>query len=147
MGILIKSGEKMKPGIDYVGVGVAAMIVKDKQVLLHLRKGSHGEGTWSLPGGHLELNETFEQGAIRETKEEFGVDIKPIKVISVSNNLSYGKHYVTIGLLAEIISGEPRVMEPDRCTEIKWFPLNKLPKNLFQPSERTIAHYRGEPLG
>lgn len=137
----------MKPGVDYVGVGVAAMIVKDGKVLLHLRKGAHGEGTWSHPGGHLELNETFEQCAIRETKEEFGIDIKPLKVISISNNIAYGTHYITIGVIADIVSGEPKIMEPDRCAEIKWFPLDKLPKNLFHAASRIIAHYKGEPLG
>ena len=137
----------MKPGIDYVGVGVAAMIIKAGKLLLHRRKGSHGEGTWSLPGGHLELNETFEACAVRETKEEFGIDIKPLKVISVSNNIAYGKHYVTIGVLAELVSGEPKIMEPDRCDAVGWFDLNELPENIFHASGRIIAHYRGEPLG
>jgi 8-oxo-dGTP diphosphatase len=147
MGTLIKSGEKMKSGIDYVGVGVGVIILKDGKVLLHRRKNVCGAGTWALPGGHLEVNETFEACAIRETKEEMGVDIKPLKVMSISNNIAYGVHYVTIGVLAELVSGEPKIMEPDKCDAVKWFDLNKLPANIFHASGRVIAHYRGEPLG
>jgi 8-oxo-dGTP diphosphatase len=137
----------MKPGIDFIGVGVGVLIIKDRKVLLHKRKGAHSPGTWSLPGGHLEYNETFEQAAIRETKEEMGIEIKPIKVMSISNNRATDVHYVTIGVLADIASGEPKIMEPHKCGGIKWFDLNDLPENLFQPTERIIAHYRGESLG
>ena len=137
----------MKPGTDFVGVGVGILILDQGKVLLLKRKGSHGEGTWCLPGGHLEFNESFEECAKREAKEEVNVDIHPEEVMSISNNKIYDKHYVTIGVRARIIDGIPRIMEPEKCDELKWFYLDALPENLFQPTERVIAHHRGEPLG
>src|SRR3989339_718967 len=57
-------------------VGVAVIIIKNGKVLMHKRKNSHGDGTWSLPGGHLEFNESLEECAQRETFEETGMKIK-----------------------------------------------------------------------
>jgi 8-oxo-dGTP diphosphatase len=54
------------------------MIVKNGSVLLGKRKGSHGEGEYAFPGGHLEYMESFEQCAHRETLEECGVEIEHI---------------------------------------------------------------------
>jgi 8-oxo-dGTP diphosphatase len=51
-------------------VGVAILITEDDRVLLMKRKGIHGTGTWSTPGGHLDFGDTPEQCAARETKEE-----------------------------------------------------------------------------
>ncbi|MDD5182495.1 MAG: NUDIX domain-containing protein [Candidatus Nanoarchaeia archaeon] len=137
----------MKPGVDYVCVGVGVLVVKDGKVLMQKRKGAAGAGTWALPGGHLELKESFFDCAKREIMEEHGVEIRPLKVVSVNNNIGYGRHSVTVGVLAEITKGVPKIMEPDKCEEIKWFDINKLPKNMFDASEWVIAHYKGEPLG
>ena len=56
-------------------VGLGVCIVKDNKVLLGKRKGSHGAGTWSFPGGHLEFQETWEKCAKREVLEETGLKI------------------------------------------------------------------------
>jgi 8-oxo-dGTP diphosphatase len=56
-------------------VGVGVFIIKDKKILMGKRINSHGEGTWSLPGGHLEFFETFEDCAKREVMEETGLKI------------------------------------------------------------------------
>ena len=50
-------------------VGIGVMIFKDGKVLLGKRKGSHGEGDWAFPGGHLDYMEGFEECARRETRE------------------------------------------------------------------------------
>jgi ADP-ribose pyrophosphatase YjhB (NUDIX family) len=75
---MINSEEKPK-------VGVGVMIFKDGKVLLTKRKGSHGAGDYSFPGGHLEHMESFEECAIRETKEECGLEIKNIKFQYLTN--------------------------------------------------------------
>ncbi len=54
-------------------VGVGVIVVRTGRVLLGLRQGSHGEGTWALPGGHLEFGETVPACAARELLEETGL--------------------------------------------------------------------------
>jgi len=103
-------------------VGVGVMIMKDGKVLLGKRKGSHGEGEWSFPGGHLEYMESFEDCARREVREECGIEIEKIRFQFVSNVTSYKpKHYVHIGLIADWESGVVEVLEPEKCEEWKWF--------------------------
>jgi len=104
-------------------------------VLLHLRKGKHSPGVWAFPGGHMEKYETFEETAIRETMEEAGTDIKITtpKFWTAFNTRFYTeeKHYVFLVMVADWISGEAKVMEPDKNAEWRWFDWNCLPRNIM----------------
>jgi 8-oxo-dGTP diphosphatase len=72
------------------------------------RQGSHGEGTWSIPGGHLEFGESFEAAATREVSEETGMEIENIQYFATTNDVfSEGKHYVTVWLRADWKANEP----------------------------------------
>ena len=84
----------------YPRVGLGIIIVnKDGNILIGKRKGSHAQ-KYSIPWGHLDLGETFEEGAIREIKEETNLDIFEPKVIAISNNLETykeeGKHHISV---------------------------------------------------
>ncbi len=128
---------------NYPKVGVGVMIFKDGKVLLTMRKGSHGAGTYSFPGGHLEYMESFEDCAVRETKEECGIEIKNIRFLFVTNVKKYApKHYVHIGLSAEWKSGEPRVMEPAKAEEWNWYGLDNIPVPLFEFSRLSFDAYK-----
>src|SRR5581483_6123268 len=110
-------------------VGVGVLVLKDGKVLMTKRKGSHGAGEYSFPGGHLEYMESFEDCARRETKEECGLEIQNIRFLYVTNVKKYApKHYVHIGLVADWASGEPQTLEPTKAEEWKWYDLNALPK-------------------
>jgi 8-oxo-dGTP diphosphatase len=123
-----KNGEKPRP---LTGVGV--MIFEDGQVLMSVRKGSHGEGEYSFPGGHLEFGESFEKCARREVLEEAGIEIDNIRFQYLANVKKYDrKHYVHIGLLADWKNGEPQILEPDKNEKWQWYSLDKLPKPLFE---------------
>lgn len=114
-------------------VGIGVFIFKNGKFLVGHRKGSHGEGSWAVPGGHLEFGETFEQTAIREIKEETGLDIKDIRFGAVTNDIfkDENKHYVTIWLTSQWKSGEPEILEPHKCIEQRWVDFNSLPEPLF----------------
>lgn len=139
----------MAGSITKVGVGV--MIVRDGKVLLGLRHSDaekasselHGEGAWTMPGGKMDFQETFETLCFRETKEETGIEIdkSKIQLISVQQNIIPEKHFITLGFLCEKFEGEPRVCEPDEIGEWKWFPFSDLPKNMFPPSRKVLDHY------
>ena len=55
-------------------IGFGVIVIKDNKVLLGKRKNAHGEGFWCFPGGHLEFNEEIGDCAVREVKEETGIE-------------------------------------------------------------------------
>lgn len=114
-------------------VGIGVIVIKDNMVLFHKRKGSHGEGTWSLPGGHLEMYESLEECAMRETMEETGISIKNVRFSTVTNDFfpDNEKHYLTVYMIAEHDSGEAVIKEPDKCECWQWFEWDNLPSPLF----------------
>lgn len=123
-----------------VGVGVI-VVNQDKEILIGKRKGSHAP-SYSIPGGHLELGESFEQGAIREIKEETGMTIEGPQVICVTNNLKTfeqeGYHSVSVILVARQYQGEPQLLEPDKCEGWLWVNPNTLPQPHFDASESAV---------
>jgi 8-oxo-dGTP diphosphatase len=116
-------------------IGVAVIVVREGRVLLGQRLGAHGEGTWALPGGHLEFGETIEGCAGRELAEETGLHADDFSPGPFTNNVlaSKGLHYVTLFMLAHEAVGEPERLEPDKCAGWHWFPWSALPSPLFSP--------------
>jgi len=112
---------------------VGTIITKGERVLLLRRKYVHGAGSWSTPGGHLEFGESPEECAIREAKEETGVDITDVKFRAITNDVfeENGKHYVTIWMEGRYLSGEPAINAPYEMAEVGWFTWDALPKPLF----------------
>ena len=120
-------------------VGVAAWLRnKDGHILMGKRKGSHGAGTWSLPGGHIEFGEHPCESVRRELKEECGLEVGDIVR---TFRFPYGnrffpednKHYITLFFDAEylISRGPPMNLEPHKCDGWFWFPMDALPSPLF----------------
>jgi 8-oxo-dGTP diphosphatase len=118
-----------------VRVGIAVFIFKDGKFLMQQRQGSHGAGSWSVPGGHLEIGESFEDTARREVKEETGLEIKNVRFGGITNDnfINEGKHYVTIWMLSDWQSGIEHITEPDKCLKLEWSTFDTLPTPLFLP--------------
>lgn len=126
-----------------VWLGVV-IVNKDKQILVGKRKGGH-EPYFSIPGGNLEVGESFEEAAVREIKEETSLDIKNPKVIAVTNNLETyhkeGLHYISIILLVQEFSGDIKIMEPEKCEQWLWSDPNNLPTPHFSASAMGVNCY------
>lgn len=105
------------------------------------RKGSHGDGHWSIPGGHLEFGETFEETTRREVLEETSLKIDNVRFGAVTNDFfeSEGKHYITIWVLSDWESGKEHVTEPDKFIEMRWCDFDTLPGPLFLPWQQLLA--------
>ena len=117
---------------ERVGIGVVA--VRDGEVLLGLRRGAHGAGTWSFAGGHPLPGESAEDGALRELYEETGLAAANPRVVAETHeSFPHGVRYRTIFVQVDCSSGEPVVREPDRCREWDWFSWDEPPLPLFAP--------------
>lgn len=135
------NAQLMRP---FVGVGV--LIIKNGQLLLAKRTNSHGNNCWAPIGGHLEYGESPEECAIREAREEAGIVIKNISRFSFTNDIFVDehKHYISIFLLAESFSGEPTILEPEKCARLEFFAFNNLPTPLFLPLQNLINQLHGQ---
>ncbi|RMZ73382.1 NUDIX domain [Pyrenophora seminiperda CCB06] len=114
--------------MDRPKIGVAAFLQHPQNpssILMGTRLSSHGAGTLQCPGGHLEHGESFAQTAIREVKEETGLDVGRVRFVTDEEGKGgKSKHYVTIFVVCEIIGEEvvARTMEPTKCSGWEWIP-------------------------
>jgi len=121
-------------------VGVCLCILRDGKILFHKRKGGSSHDSWAFPGGHLEYGETFEEAALRELSEEAGPIITTTPELWTVSNTVYGdkKHYVVVFMKANWISGETKVMEPNKCQCWEWFSWDNLPSPLLAGTQDLI---------
>ncbi len=123
-----------------VGIGI---IIQNSngEILIGKRKGSHSP-FYSIPGGHLERGETFEEGIKKEVLEETGLTIEKPVVIGVTNNLrtfkESGIHHISVNMFTDDFKGIPKAMEPEKCEEWFWVKPQELPQPHFDASEFAV---------
>lgn len=120
------------------------VLIKNEKILLQRRFNTgFQDGKYSLPAGHVEKGETFTLCVAREVREEVGVNLKAenLKVIHIMHRDSRAdfpqgvaediNERVDVFFACEIWEGEPKIMETDKCDDLSWFDLNKLPENII----------------
>lgn len=108
-----------------------AAIFKDNKILLT----HENNGTWSLPGGWVDVLESIQSNTIKEVKEETGLDVKTVKIISMQDRNKHNKPVYAYGVckvfvLCEVIGG--KFEKNIETTETKYFSLENLPQNLAE---------------
>lgn len=133
----------MKPK---VGVGVGVFIWKDGKFLIGRRLGAHGADTWSIPGGKIEYGEHWFDTAIREAYEETGLVVGNPRLVAITNDIyeTDHKHFISIWVDTDWISGEPTVTEPDKWTDPTWTTFKILPMPLFEPNWTNLRAVKPE---
>lgn len=122
-----------------VSYGVAIAIWRGPRLLLIQRKGSHAEGHWALPGGWVDYGETALETVKREAREELGVEVEPSATLfGTREEVFPDRELQSLSLYfdATIIAGEPRIMEPHKCSAMRWVD----PRN---PEERPSPLFPG----
>jgi len=130
--------QKVKEHKKAVKAGIAVIICNDDKVLIGKRKNSHGAGLYCFPGGHIEYDdETLVWAAVRETKEETGVNIKVYEtpVYTSFKRLGDGVAYVTVYMSAIYINsgfkslahpGKIIGLEQEKCEYWEWVDYRRL---------------------
>ena len=120
----------LRPGID------------GDEVLLQLRRHTgYMDGHWAAAAaGHVERGETAYDAARREAREEIAVDDLDLEFVTSMQRTQYAEaidERIDFFFTARSWAGEPRIVEPEKCAGLEWFPLSRLPDPVV-PHELTV---------
>lgn len=123
-------------------VGCGAAILNDAGELLLIQRLRKPEtGAWGLPGGKIDFGERAEVAVVREIEEELGIEIALSGLACFSEIIDGGdgRHWVSPIFAARVVSGEPKLMEPEKHGGWGWFALDDLPDKITTPTKSFIA--------
>ena len=130
-------------------VTVHLFFFRENQILLLRRfKTGFRDGEYSVPAGHLDGGETVLQAAIREGKEEVGVDIEETDMTfsSVLHRIE-DEERVDFFVQVHEWQGEPFNAEPDKCDDLRWVDIAALPVNIIPyVNQALMNHLNGIPF-
>lgn len=120
----------MRPGIDYIGVGVGALVVNEKRQILLLRKRSsenHTSNIWTIPGGQILFGEAFDEAIDRELTEETNLRAITKAHIDCINYIDNNTHWISFVFSIKEYDGKPMINEPLVFEAMQWFDIDHLP--------------------
>ncbi len=122
---------------------VVAAYIKYKDTFLIARrvKGDEGaEGKWEFPGGKIEPGETKLQAIKREIKEEFNMDIEPVKEL-ITHTTNYPTRDITITLMECIANNKELIMNTKDHSDYKWITIKELNNYPFAKGDMAFVDY------
>ncbi len=116
-----------------------------KCVLLQRRQNTgFADGSWDLScSGHVERGETMTAAAVREAKEELGVNLcaESLRFAVLVHKRDKEFVYINPYFICTDFDGEPQICEPEKCSEMKWFDIENLPEDLIDDRRRALTAY------
>lgn len=136
----------MKAGVDYIGVGVGAMVFNERGEAFLSQRGPlarNERGKWEFPGGKVEWGETLANTIQREFLEEYGMTIELLSLLTIDDHIlpDEGQHWISPTYIARHTSGEPTILEADKCSAIGWYRLDTLPTPLSKITAMNVRDY------
>ena len=117
------------------------------EILLHRRQNTGWQdGKWDIAGsGHVDEGETARSAVSRECKEELGIDVKidDLSFALLSHRLSE-KTYYDMYFVVNNYTGVPRIIETEKCAELKWFDINALPSDMIACRRTAVEAYKNK---
>lgn len=121
-------------GWDNRGVSVDAIVVNEHGELLLIRRGVEPfKGSWALPGGYVDWDETVEEAVARELKEETTLDAVSMVLIGVFSKPS--RHPNQVINVAFLVEAKGDASAGDDAVDLRYLPLSDLPKLAFDHAE------------
>jgi phosphate uptake regulator/8-oxo-dGTP pyrophosphatase MutT (NUDIX family) len=121
-------------------------ILRDGDRLLLLRRAGTGyrDGQWSLPAGHLDGGEDAVSGLVRELREELGIEADPdgcrlLLVMHSAAEDAEDSEYVNLFFAVDRWAGEPRIAEPDKCSDLRWTDPGAMPADVVDHTAEALA--------
>lgn len=134
----------MSPNHFTASVTIHLFFIKEEQILL-LRRYNTGyeDGNYSVVAGHLDGGETIKQAAVREAKEEAGVSLteENVELVGVMHRKA-GDERIDFFAVVKEWEGEVQNLEPHKCDDLRFFPLDDLPENMIPYILRAIDNYK-----
>lgn len=124
---------------------VFLILKKGNKVLLQRRfQTGHQDGNYGLISGHLEGDEPAIQTLAREAKEEAGtiVNHRDLELKHVMHKRGDPAEYINLFYSSSTWKGKPQIMEKDKCDDLSWFPIDKLPKNTIAYIKKAIENIK-----
>ncbi len=128
-----------------MNVVVGAIIEKDGKYLLVQEAKKRCYEQWNFPAGRLEANESLEQGATREVKEETGCDVKLNGICYIANRILENDLLVMVVFNAKLIN-ESIKFNKEEILDVKWLTYDEINKKMLRGSyvKKAIANYQNK---
>ncbi len=123
-----------------VGVG-CVVIDRGSNILMVKRRNPPGAGKWSIPGGHLEIDEDIFHAAVRELEEETGIRARPMGVVYISEVFTSSRHYVILDVLMEPIDSLDSAVAGSDVEAVGVFGISEALNLDLTPSVRGLIEY------
>jgi 8-oxo-dGTP pyrophosphatase MutT (NUDIX family) len=117
------------------------VLIQDQKVLLQRRyQTGWMDGMYAFAAGHIESQETAIQAMAREAKEEIDITIGEdgLTVAHILQRYAGNREYFDVYLTATAWEGEPKICEPDKSDDLKWFELDALPENMVPYDKQAL---------
>lgn len=126
---------------------VYAVLIKNEKILLAKRCNTKFfDGYYSIPGGHIDGDESAKEAMIREMKEEIGIEITK-KNLELVHTLHRRRtafdgelEYIDLFFGIKKWKNEPKNCELDKCDDLNWFNITRLPKNIIPHNKKIISY-------
>jgi 8-oxo-dGTP diphosphatase len=130
---------------DPAGAVAAAVIVREGRVLLIRRRRPEGDLIWALPSGQVEVGETAQEAAERETKEETGLDVRAIKNLGERVHPTTGRRMIYLACQPGL--GEPSIRDVEEIADLTWAAPDELAALIPGGFYAGVRTYLGAALG
>jgi ADP-ribose pyrophosphatase YjhB (NUDIX family) len=137
-------------GVEFVGVTTVFFCHDGKGKFLMSKRSQScrdERGRWEIPGGGLKWGVTAEDNIRREVKEELGADVQPIDFLGYrdmlrTNHDNQKTHWLALDFAVLVDPNQVKIGEPDKCDEIGWFTLDRLPTPVHSQNPVFINKYQ-----